>query len=116
MSLIPARYNFKVYQGATFYKRVLFKVEEKIEDLTEYSVKLVIKDEPEGITLLTLTSETEAIKLGGLTGTIDITITDTETTALQWEEAYYELFVSDESVSPRRTDVLLRGGFKVVQF
>lgn len=115
MSLVPAHYNFTVYQGATFYKRIFFKVDGELQDLTGYTAELVVKEEPEAVTdLITLTSSPAAgITLGGKEGTIDLEVTDEETTLITWEVGVYELFITDAS---SRTDVLLRGNFKVILF
>lgn len=113
MSLEPARKNFTIYKNATFYKRVFFKVEGALQNLTGGSAELVIKNEPGGTTLLTLSSSTEGIALGGAAGTIDIEIPKATTATLTWEVGTYELRYT--STDPR-TDVILLGGFKVVAF
>lgn len=118
MSLVPARYNFTILPGATFYKRIFYELEGAVVDLTEHKVTLILKDEPDGKVLLSLNSaENEAnIKLGGKLGTIDITIADKETSELTWTQAIYEIFVTDETLLPHRTDVIVRGAFKVIPF
>lgn len=112
MSLVPARYNFTIYQGATFYKKITFEVEGSIQDLSEYDAELVIKDEPGGSELLTL-AVGEGITLGGVLGTIDLKIEPLVTKNLTWSAATYELLLTDPI---GRIDVLMRGGFKVVPF
>jgi hypothetical protein len=116
MSLVPARFTFTIYPGATFYKRIFFEVEGVLQPLTEHKVTLWIKDQINGTTLLKVDSEKdpEAVKLGN--GTIDLTITDKETAEITWTEGVYELLVTDETLVPDRTDLILRGGFKVVPF
>jgi hypothetical protein len=114
MSLVPARYNFTIYQGATFYKRVYFEVENKLQDISGYEAKLIIKSEPTKTLLLELTSAPGGgITLGGILGTIDLEISAAKTSELKWESSVYELFITD--LIPR-TDVLMRGGFKVIPF
>lgn len=112
MSLVPARYNFIIYQGATFYSRIYYSIDGNIKDVTGFDAKLVVKDEPEGTTLLILTVG-DGIDLGGTLGTIDLLISATDTSNLTWSEGFYELFVTD--LTPH-TDVLTRGGFKVIPF
>lgn len=113
MSLVPARQNFTIYQGATFFKRIFYKLEGELQDLTGYSAELIIKDKPQKNVLLTLSTSEGGIELGGAAGTIDIEITDDETKLLTWKTGVYELFLTDTA---SRTDVLLFGGFKVVLF
>jgi hypothetical protein len=114
MSLVPAKHNFTINEGATFYQRIFFKVEGAIQDLSGYSSSLVLKDEPNGTVLLTLdTGVNEGITLGGAQGTIDLTIDAADTKNLPWKTAVYKLFVTDPT---SRTDVLLSGSFKVIEF
>lgn len=114
MSLVPARHNFTIYQGATFYKRIFYQVEGLPVDLSNSEAWLVLKNEPSGTKLFEITSKGEGITLGGITGTIDIRINAVDTSTFTWTSAVYEFFVRDIGVN--RTDVILRGGFKVVAF
>jgi hypothetical protein len=118
MSLVPATFQFKIYPGATFYKRIFYELESKPVDLGEHKVTLILKTEADGAVLLTKNSATNptSIKLGGILGTIDILLTEEETEKFTWTQAVYELFVKDETLEPDRTDVILRGGFRVVPF
>lgn len=119
MSLVPVRYTFTIYQGATFYKRIFFEVEGVLQPLEEHFAELVVKAEPEGEVLKKLTSNGEGIVLGGTQGTIDITFTAAETKNFpkEWgESVVYSLFLTDEQLSPERIDVILRGGIKVIPF
>ena len=110
MSLVPARHNFKIYEGATFYKRITYKVSGAVVDLTEYKEAwLIVKDEQKGTILL----ELPTLSMGGVGGTIDILIPASTTSSLLWEQGVYELFVKDPL---ERVDVILHGSFKVVPF
>lgn len=113
MSLVPARHNLTAYRGATFYTRITLEVENKLQDLTGYRAKLVVKEDSCGLPFLTLDSEIEGIELGGETGTIDIEIEDSVTQNLAWSSGIYELIIIDGS---GRTDILSRGGFKIISF
>lgn len=114
MSLEPAKHSFAIYQGATFYKRITYKINGATQNLTGFSASLPIKDKASGTTLLTLdTSTNGGIVLGGSAGFIDLTIAAATTTSLTWDHAVYELFITD--LTPR-TDVLMVGGFKVIKF
>lgn len=115
MSLVPARYNFTIYPNATFYKRVFYELEGAVVDLTECEVWLEIKDEPDGKLLYKFQENIdEGVTLGGVSGTIDLKMNAGVTGEITWTSGVYEMFLRDLSIE--RTDVLLRGGFKVVPF
>lgn len=109
-----------MYEDATFYQRVFFEVEEVIQNLEEYEAEFVIKTEPNGKTLKTLTTKPNGgITLGGDKGTIDLYILaeETKTLATEWPASvYHQLFVINIGLEPPRRDVILRGGIKVVTF
>lgn len=114
MSLVPARYNFTVYQGATFYKRLTLQVDGVIQPVAGYTVSIPIKTGPDGTTLLTLDNVTNGgVTLEAEPGTIDLFILSNVTESLTWRTGYYELFITD--LTPK-TDILLSGGFKVIPF
>lgn len=112
MSLQPARLNFTIYEGATFYKRITYSINGAVQDLSGFDARLVIKDTPEGTTLMTLDTQ-NGIDLGGVDGTIDLSIDASDTATLAWSSAVYELFITD---THPHTDVLLYGGIKVHRF
>lgn len=110
MSLEPVRFTFKIRPGATFYKRITYKVSGSIVDLSEYKEAwIVIKDEPKGNVLL----ELKNLSMGGVGGTIDIVIPASTTSELTWENGIYEMFLKDPL---ERVDVIATGGFKVLPF
>lgn len=113
MSLVPAKETLVIYQGATFYHRIIYKVAGQIQDLTGYSASLPIKDKAGGNVLLTLNTSNGGITLGGSSGTIDLLIDSTATNAITWNTAVYELRLTDGAA---RTDVIMNGNFKVVKF
>jgi hypothetical protein len=114
MSLIPASKNFTIYEGSTFYTRIFYEVEDVLQPLTGYLAELIIKDEPDGEVLLTLKSlENQGIVIDDEEATIDITIEANETTELDWTTGVYHLFLTNDE---GRTDLILRGGFKISTF
>lgn len=114
MSLVPAQHSFTIYQGATFFQRIFFEINNVLQDVSEYAAKMEIKDQAGGAALLTLDNAGNGgITLGGSAGTIDLTISAVKTSTLTWSQGIYELFITDKTA---RTDVLLRGGIKVIPF
>lgn len=106
----PARYTLNIWKGATFYKRLTYKdggVDDNPKDLTGFTGTLTIKDVPGGSELLALTSPTDIV-FGGVAGTIDVTIASSVTSALDWTQGVYELFITSPSPESR-TDIILSG-------
>lgn len=108
MSVQPARHNFKMWKGATFrYTFTYLSGGETSspKDLSGYSASMVLKDPRTNNTLLTLTSSNGGIILGGAAGTIEIRITAELTSAITWQQATYQLTITQGP----DTDVLLYG-------
>lgn len=113
MSLEPAKHNFVIWRGASFYTKITYysdATETTPTDLTGYSASLVIRDKPGGTELLTLSTQSGGIILGTIDGAINLTMPADQTAALTWTSGVYTLMVT--SPSPV-TDVLLYGGFAV---
>ena len=113
MSLVPARENLTIYQGATFYQSIIFKIDGVLQDVSGYKAELPIKDEIRGTTLLTLDSFSNGGITLGSNGTINLLITSDVTKDILWPNAIYELLLTD--LTPR-TDIVLYGGVKVIPF
>ena len=90
------KYNFVIEQGTTFTRTITWKDSSgSAIDLSTYTARMDIKEKKSDTTanaLVNLT-ETAGLTLGGGAGTILITITHAVTTALDFEEAYYDLEV-----------------------
>lgn len=112
MSLEPARYSLRAYEGATFRKRITVltgDVGSDPRDLTGYTAAFVIHDTA-GTPLLTLT-QVSGITLGGAAGTIDVVVTAAQTLSATWTGALYYLMIT--APGPGDTDALLFGTFSI---
>lgn len=78
---MPAgRYDITIEAGATFQLRVTWKDPNGSPiDLTGYSARMKVKASYGGATLFTLTSPSGGLVLGGAAGTVDATISATDT-------------------------------------
>ncbi|WP_043004854.1 hypothetical protein [Comamonas testosteroni] len=88
--------KLEIDQGATFDKTITWKTGTKVQsvpvDLTGCKARSQFRETVESETvLLELTTENGRIVLGGPTGEIRILITATDTAALQWSAAVYDL-------------------------
>lgn len=115
MSLLPAKFDFTIWKGATFRKQLVLRTggpDSPLRNLTGYTSELVIRPEAEGAALLTLTTANGKIILGGVNGTIDLVIDAATTAAITWPSGVYDLTITAPGGSGE-TDALLYGGFKV---
>lgn len=109
--MVAGRYNFTIEQGAQFDRLLTWQTGTPLVavDLTGFSARVKLKD-GRGQQLLSLTtvptSNGDVITLGGTAGTIEIVISDETTTALDFDEATYDL----ELVSPAGAVVRLLEG------
>lgn len=93
MTTMPGNYNFTIYQGATFRRIFTWKDEnEEVVDLTSYTARMHIResvdaDDP----FLTLTTENGGISLGGMSGTITLAISDSDSAAITVTNGIYDL-------------------------
>lgn len=78
---MPAgRYDIIIEAGATFQFRVTWKNPEGTPiDLTGYTARMKVKNQFGGTTIFSLSSPAAGITLGGAAGTVDITISATDT-------------------------------------
>lgn len=111
--LLPDRYNFVIWAGATFRNRLTLYTDEGVtlRNLTGYTASLIIRDEPQGTPLLTLTTVDNSILLGGVNGTIELVITASATAAITWTTGVYDLTITAPTGGD--TDALLYGHFTV---
>lgn len=114
MTYIPAKGKLAAWRGGTFRHRFtmytgLVNASPK-RDFTDHTAVCVISDSG-GTALKTLTTENGGITLGGVNGTIDLFISAADTVAFDWEEAIFDLKVTDTSTDD--VDPLVYGDFTV---
>lgn len=105
MSAAPAKLPLKIYQGATFRKVVTWKVGDPAVpvDLTGCSARMHVRAKLEATTpLLVLTTENGGIALGGTEGTVTLYVSDSDTSALDWVAAVYDLEIEFTNGDVRR--------------
>lgn len=111
--MAAGKYNFLCEQGATFSPSITWTLDDGTTpiNLSGYSARMQVREEFDSTTYqISLTTENGRITLGGATGTIDLLITDEDTTLLTAGTYKYDI----ELVSPLGTVVrLLKGNFKV---
>lgn len=112
MSFLPEQHNFAIWKGATFRTTITVYTDagETLQDFSGATAELIIRDQPEGTPLLTLTTENGGIELGGAQGTIRLYISAEDTQDVDWTSAVYDLTVTAGGPNGD-TDALLYGGF-----
>lgn len=93
------QYDFTIYQGATFYREITYKTSAgAVVDLSSYSARMKIRNNgPEGEEILSLaTTPGTGLTVAASSPNITITISSTETAAMDFDQASYDL----EIVSP----------------
>jgi hypothetical protein len=112
--MVAAKRNFIIEQGATFSKVMTWKDENRdATNLTGFTARMHIRgaiDDADPIIILT--TENGRIALGGVAGTITLTISATDTAAITDESGVYDLeLVSGSGVVKR----LLQGNIVVTK-
>lgn len=104
----PAKLKLTIYQGATFRKRLRWSTSGGAPiDLTGCTARMQVRSDVESPdVLLELTTENSGITLGGTAGTIDLLVSDEDTTAIAWESGVWDL----EIVHPDGTVTRLAEG------
>lgn len=112
VSFQPAKHSFTIWAGATFNPTVTaFKDEAgtQLRDLTGYAASFEVKDVAFGNTLMYLSDE-DGITIGGVAGTITVTIGPEVTAGLGWDSGVYQLLLTNPQL---QTDALLWGPIAV---
>ncbi len=96
------KYNFTIEQGADLSRVFTWKdANGSPVSLVGYTARMKIKDSSTGTTILSLTNAADAngnvLTLGGLVGTITLTIKSVTTTAMTFTEGKYDLELVDAS-------------------
>ena len=114
MTLIPDKYNFSIWRGATFYETLTIYNGSTVRDLTNSSVTMTITKQPKGDILYgPLTSNpTNGITLDASKGIIYVSIEASATSNFLWKSGYYELSITDNLNNV--VDVILHGNIEVL--
>lgn len=84
--------HLKMEQGATFTQRLTWKIDGSPVNLTSYSARMKVRRMVQEPAILSLTTSTGGgIVLGGVNGTIDITVSATQTALLNAGKYMYDL-------------------------
>jgi hypothetical protein len=108
-------HNIKVEQGATFSQTFTWKISSNAVNLTGYTARLKVRDtsrRPSAVNeIISLTSPSGGIVLGGAAGTIAVTISASATASVVAGKYVYdlELVASDTTVTR-----LVKGTFTVL--
>lgn len=92
--------NWEVDQNTTFKFQVQYTEDDEVTpiDLTGASAKMQVRDTKGGTKLaFTLTSPTGGITIDGPTGTLNVTITPTQTNKLFYPKSSYDIMVIDSN-------------------
>ena len=91
--MTAGRWDFILEQGATFQVTLTYKdSNDTAIDLTSYTARMKIKEShAESASLVELTTANGGITLGGVAGTIALLISDTDTTALDFDNGVHDL-------------------------
>jgi hypothetical protein len=111
MSLTPGRINFLCPQGSTFNKTLTYEIQDVPVDLTGYSSRLQVRQTYyDTDTIVSLTSGSGGITLGGSAGIIDISIDASTTSEFAPGNWVYDLEIES---SGGVVDRLIEGNFIV---
>lgn len=95
----PARIDLTIYQGATFRKVLVWKSNDVAIDITSYTARMQIRENIDSTNpLIELTTENGRIDITGVEGKIELTIAATDTAALTFGDAVYDLELVNGSV------------------
>lgn len=90
--MTPAKIDLTIYQGATFRKEFVLKVNDTVFDLTGYTARMQARERcSSDSALLTLTTENAGITIDGAAGKITLFISATDTAAITYVTAVYDL-------------------------
>ena len=95
----------KIDQGATFRKSATWKTGTPATpvDLTNCTARMHVRAKiTDTVPLLTLTTANSGITLGGVAGTVEIYLSDEQTTAITWTSAVYDLEIEFGTGDVRR--------------
>ena len=100
--MVPGKYNIVCPQGSTFTKRFTYHIDESPVNLTVYTARMQVRETHSSeAKVFDLTTENGGIILGGSLGTINLTISATNTAAVVAKDYVYDLELVNGSVVTR---------------
>ncbi|MCP3685457.1 MAG: hypothetical protein GY861_22625 [bacterium] len=101
--MAAAREDLLIEQGATFRKRyVWYDSQDMPIDLTGYTARMHIREKIEDDLILEeLTTENGRIVLNADIGSVDLQISATDTSAIDWKRGYYDIEIENGSIVTR---------------
>ena len=89
--MAAATKNLTIEQKATFRKKLTYRdAKKKPINLTGFTARMQIRDS-QGALITDLSTENGKIKIGGSAGTIELVISNAETSAMTFSTALYDL-------------------------
>lgn len=107
--MIPGKLNLEIPQGATFERRLTWKLDDTPVNLTNYTARMQVRPTAASAVVLLDLEDGAGITLGGAAGTIDLEIDATTTAALASGTFVYDLELSTGATVTR----LIEGRFTV---
>lgn len=105
----PGTYNIKCPQGATYYKTFTISTSGSPMDLTGYTSAMQVREALDSASPLLSLTNGSGITLGGTAGTIAVTITSAQSSAIAAGSFVYDLEITSGGTVTR----LLQGSFNV---
>lgn len=107
--MIPGKYNMVCPQGSTFNQQLTYTIEDVPVDLTGYTARMQVREKHTSTRkIFDLTTENGGLTTGGSAGTIDIYISDSDTSAATSKDYVYDIEIESSSGIVTR---LLEGRF-----
>ena len=100
--MVPGKYNIVCPQGSTYSQRFTYHIDESPVNLTTYTARMQVREtHSSDIKVFDLTTANGGIVLGGSLGTIDVSISATDTAAVVAKNYVYDLELVNGSVVTR---------------
>lgn len=108
--MTPGKYNMICPQGSTFAKQLTYSIDNEPVDLTSYSARMQVREKYSSKNfVISLTTENDGITLGNENGTINLYISDENTSLIPAKDYVYDI----ELISTNEVYRLLEGKFIV---
>lgn len=108
--MTPGKYNMICPQGATFAKQLTYRIDDIPVDLTGWTARMQVREKHTSKTAtISINTENGGISLGDSAGTIDLYISDSDTSTISAKDYVYDI----ELISGAEVYRLLEGKFIV---